>query len=41
MATFDKVREYLVTDPRFDLVVDQRASEEQRTQTLLFENPSF
>ena len=46
IATFEKVREILLTDDRFELFVEQRRFDEggvdrQRNTTLLFLNPVF
>ena len=46
IATFEKVREILLTDDRFELFVEHRRFDEggddrQRNTTLLFLNPVF
>lgn len=46
VATFDKIREILLTDPRFDMYIEQRVldnggTDKDRNTTLIFENPSF
>ena len=45
MATFDAVKEVLMTDPKFEHFIEQnldgRITEDERQRTLIFENPSF
>ena len=45
MATFDAVKGVLMTDPRFELYIEQnldnQISDEERQRTLIFENPHF
>jgi hypothetical protein len=46
MATFEKIREMLLTDERFELYIEQRkfddgGNDSERNTTLIFENPTF
>lgn len=46
IATFEKIREILLTDEQFSAYIEQRNFDEggddkQRTTTLIFENPMF
>ena len=44
-ATFDSVKQVLLTEPRMSLYIEQnqdgKISEDERNRTLIFENPSF
>lgn len=46
VATFEKIREILLTDARFEIYIEQRVmdnggSDKERSTTLIFENPTF
>ena len=46
IATFEKIREILLTDERFDILIEQREFDEggadpHRSTTLIFLNPTF